>query len=353
MPSASGVSGVSELADRLAAVERPVVPKDFDRAAREQRCAAEQRHAELLGGAEQIRDRKRNARRRPASGELLHDLEDAALRRVLAAERVASAYASAFERLAVSRRDIVDVGVRPALLRADEPGQLVFQMIRDQPSDQVALGERAGTVHDARVHAHQRAAVADRLVGEHDRRPLSCADSRWRGAAPSCRAAAARRTTRCRARAAVRSVEAAASTLRRPPTLTSSKSSRPAPPDADERGGMRNGVAAARGALDCRAIADVAVDGRAGKAAAAGVAREDHQVVPSRGQRPARRRGRDTRCRPSPALSWSPVFASTRAGRRASARSESPASSRARRAAGSGRRAAAVCRSGDSGPDPP
>ena len=38
-----------------------------------------------------VGDRKRDARRRPAAGELLHDLEHPPLRRVLAAERVASA----------------------------------------------------------------------------------------------------------------------------------------------------------------------------------------------------------------------------------------------------------------------
>ena len=55
MPSASGVMRVAELADRLAAVERPVVAEDLDRAARDQRRAAEQRDAQLLGGAEQRR----------------------------------------------------------------------------------------------------------------------------------------------------------------------------------------------------------------------------------------------------------------------------------------------------------
>ena len=48
---------------------------------------------------------------------------------------------------------------------------------------------------------------------------------------------------------------------------------------------MRDGVAAGGGALERRAIADVAVDRRAGKPAAAGAAREDHEVVPPRGQR--------------------------------------------------------------------
>ena len=232
-----------------------------------------------------MRGWKRNARRRTASSELLHDLEDAALRRVLAAKRVASPYTSALQRLAVPCRDIVDVGVRPALLRADEPGQLVFQMIRDQPSDQVALGERAWTVHHARVHAHQRAAAVNRFggdaIGGDFRALIIVGEERLRSIAR-------------RQRDERRSVQHARSAERRGSGQHVSKTPdvdvvevfRPAPPDADERGGMRNRVAASCGELDCRAIANVAVDGRAGKTAAAGVAREDDQLVPSRGQRP-------------------------------------------------------------------
>src|SRR6266566_3577095 len=113
---------VAELADRLRAVERPVVPEDLYGPARDERRSAEHPDAELLGRAKRARDRKRNPRWWPPSGHLLHDLEYATLRRILAAEHVATADASALERRAVAGGDIADVRVRPRMLGPDESG---------------------------------------------------------------------------------------------------------------------------------------------------------------------------------------------------------------------------------------
>src|SRR5262245_10961682 len=141
---------VAELADRLGAVERPVVPEDLDGAACDERRAAKHQYAELFGCAERTRDRKRNARRGPAAGDLLHDLEHATLGRILAAEDVAPADSSALQRCAVSRRHVVHVRVRPRMLRTDESRQAPAQMIGNQAAHEVTFGERAGSVHDAR-----------------------------------------------------------------------------------------------------------------------------------------------------------------------------------------------------------
>src|SRR5438552_13322689 len=122
---------VAELADRLRAVERPVVPENLHGPARDERRSAEHPDAELLRRAKRARDRKRNPRRRPPAGHLLHDLEHAALRRILAAEHVATADASALERRAMARGDIADVRIRPRILRTDESGQAPTQMIGD------------------------------------------------------------------------------------------------------------------------------------------------------------------------------------------------------------------------------
>src|SRR5258708_22769107 len=106
------------------------MPEDLDRAARDQRRAAEERHAPFFGGAHQLGDWKRNTRRRAASRPLLDELEDMALRRVLAAQRIASAGDPTFERRTVSLRHIVHVRAGPRILRSDETRELAFEVIR-------------------------------------------------------------------------------------------------------------------------------------------------------------------------------------------------------------------------------
>jgi hypothetical protein len=59
----------------------------------------------------------------------------------------------------------------------------------------------------------------------------------------------------------------------------------PRPPDADERRGVDDRVAAACRALERRAISDVAVDRASRQAAHARVSRKDDDLVPARGQR--------------------------------------------------------------------
>ena len=124
--------------------------------------------------------------RRPPSGELPDQLEYLPLRRVLAAKRVPPPEGATFERRAVSRRHVIDVRVRPRVLRADEARQLVLEVIGDQPADEVAFGERARAVDHARIDADDRQAVARGVAGDTIRRhfrPLVVVRLDRRGAA--------------------------------------------------------------------------------------------------------------------------------------------------------------------------
>jgi hypothetical protein len=72
----------------------------------------------------------------------------------------------------MSRRDVVDVGVRPRVLGADEAGQLVAEMIGDEPADEVALSEGSRPVDHAGIDADDRRAVEHRFVRQAIRRHL-------------------------------------------------------------------------------------------------------------------------------------------------------------------------------------
>ncbi len=140
--------------------------EDLDCAARNERRPSEERHAQLFGGTEEIGNRKRNARRQAPSGQLLDELEHAALRGVFSAERVPRAHAPAFERLAVSGGDVIHVGARPPILWSDQTRQPVFQVVRHQTADLIGLGERSRSVDYAGVDANDRTAVAHGLVSQ-------------------------------------------------------------------------------------------------------------------------------------------------------------------------------------------
>ena len=257
------------------------MPEDVYGPTRDERRSAEHPEAELLGRTERARDRKRNPRWRPPSGHLLHDLEHTALRRILAAEHIATADASALERRAVTGRDVANVRVRPRMLRPDESGQPSPQMIRDQTADEVAFGERPRSIDNAGIHADHRTAVGDGTVGEPIGRNLrTLIIVRFER----------RRSPARRNRNERRGVQHARNLQRRrhrqyvpqPADVHIVEVRAPAAPDADERRGVGDRVAAGGRALERGAVADVPIDERARQSASRGAAREDHERMPAR-----------------------------------------------------------------------
>jgi hypothetical protein len=157
---------IAQITDGCAAVERPVVAEDLDRAPRNERRPAEHRHPQFFERRERGGGGKRDPHRPAPAGDVPNELEDACLGRVLATELIAGARCAAFERGTMSGGHIVDVRVRPGILRAHESGQPASQVIRDEPADEIAFGEGAGTVNDAGIHPNKRMPVADRFVGD-------------------------------------------------------------------------------------------------------------------------------------------------------------------------------------------
>src|SRR5919204_183568 len=211
------------------------------------------------------------------------------LRRVFAAENVAAADAAALDRRAMTGRDVVDVRVRPRLLGPDEAWQPPAQVIRDEATDQVALGERPRSVHNARVDADQGGALANLRVGqtvgghlgalvvvrlERDRRAARRQRDERRRVDDAWNAVKLGGGDHIAEAAHVHLVEILA----------------PPPPDADERRRMRDRIAARNGALQRAGIANVAVNRSSRQTAAAGGAREDDRLVSSGGERTDDRR---------------------------------------------------------------
>ncbi len=124
------------------------------------------RHACFFERACEQPRRKRNRPRRPAASDLLHDFEDALLRRVLAAEYIPRAQATALEGRDVAAGHVVDVRVRPAAFSSDQSGQLSREVVADQPTEKISLGDRARSVDDARIQANQRTALSDVFVAQ-------------------------------------------------------------------------------------------------------------------------------------------------------------------------------------------
>ena len=260
------------------------MPEDLDGAACDERRAPEQLDAQLLRRAERVRDAERNSHRRFSAGDLPDEIEHARLWRVLAAELVSTADDAAFERRAVAGRNIVYVRVRPRILGTDQPRQTAFQMIRDQASDEIAFGERSGTVDHARIDANDRAAVLHAFIGEtiggelraliviggNRLSPIArCEGHEGRGIQDARHALSGGGVEHVAQSADVDLVEILAA----------------AAPDADERRRVCDGVASDGGALERGPIANVAIDENAGQATACRRAREDHEVVSASRQR--------------------------------------------------------------------
>ena len=249
----------------------------------------------------------------------------------------------------MSGRHVVDIRERPGFSGPMRRRKPPAQMICDQPADEIAFGERA-RVRTRRRDRRGRSGCRRRPRGRpRGRRRPSSADSRSLRSARSGRAAAARRTTTCRARARCLARRRRRSRSQTADVHVVEVGGAP-PPDADQCRGVGDRVAASGRPLERCAIADVAVDERAGQAAARRAAREHDQLVAARAS--ARTTARPRYPVPPVTSTFTAAgSASSRAGRRASARSESrrPAELVAQRARD--RRGAAACRSGGSVPD--
>src|SRR5262249_45325324 len=161
-------------------------------------------------------------------------------------------------------------------------------MIRDEASEQIALAEGARTVHDPWIHANDWYAAAYRFVCDgigQGLRALIVVRVKRRGLAVR------------RQREERRRVDDALHTrgggrgdhVSQPADVDVVEVLTPAAPDADECRGMNEGVASCCGTLECDAIADVAVERRAGPAGAARRSGEQDEIVMAAGERAGNR----------------------------------------------------------------
>ena len=236
-----------------------------------ERRAAEQIETRSSSAApSSVGDRKRDSQRRPPSGELLHDLEE----RAAAAHCRRRACSARRARRARAPRNVPRRRRRRTRTTSGSPGRrgraaCRCKMIGDQPADEIPFGQRSRPVDDARVDA-DRAALPSRTASSAsairgDLRPLIVVgfDRRRRD-----RAAAARETTTCRAtRRICRGARRRRARFVSPPTLTSSKSCRRRRQMLTSAAEWDDRLAAGGGAFERVAVADVAVDERAGKSA--------------------------------------------------------------------------------------
>ena len=157
---------VAELPRRNAAVERPVVAEDLDGATCDERRTAEYRHAQLPRLRRRAMPPRTESIRRPAPCHLLHDFEDAPLRRVFAAEDITHAWRTALQRGHVASGDVVYVGIRPASVLPMTPGSFRARWSPINRPRRLPSVTAPGSVHDARIHADKRAALGYVAIGQ-------------------------------------------------------------------------------------------------------------------------------------------------------------------------------------------